>query len=265
MPDWFTALLLGLIEGLTEFIPVSSTGHLLIAEKWLGHRPDWFNIFIQVGAALALLPLFGRKLAGMLRTWQDPVSRDYLLKLAVAFFVTAFGGLLLAKLEYELEENVGPVAWATLIGGLLIFAIEAWRKNAPGVPTLTWTIAVACGVAQLVAAVFPGTSRSGATIMVALAMGVARPVAAEFSFILGMLTLTAAGSFKLLQAWRHGELHDPAVLDLTIGFLAAAGSAFIVVRWLLRFVQTHTFNGFAIYRLVLGIVLLLFFRSQGPP
>jgi undecaprenyl-diphosphatase len=151
------------------------------------------------------------------------------------------------------------VAWATLIGGFVILGIEAWRKYHPGSPNLTWTIAIACGLAQLLAALYPGTSRSGATIMIALALGLARPAAAEFSFILGMITLTAAGGYKLLGAWRDGEIGDTAVLDLVVGFLAAAVSAFIVVKWLLRFVQSHTFNGFAMYRIILGAALIIWF------
>lgn len=261
MPDWLTAILLGLIEGLTEFIPVSSTGHLLIAEKWLGHRPDWFTVFIQVGAALALLPIFWGKLMGLLIGWQKPESRDYLLKLMLAFFITGVGGVILDKLNFELPDTVGPVAWATLIGAFVIWGIEFWRKSPEGNPSVTWTIAIVCGLAQLLAAVFPGTSRSGATIMAALALGLARPAAAEFSFILGMITLTAAGGYKLLDAWKDGELHGAGALDLSLGFVAAAVSAFIVVKWLLRFVQHHNFNGFAIYRFILGVVLLVWFRN----
>ncbi len=262
MPDWLSALILGLVEGLTEFIPVSSTGHLLIVEQWLGHRPDWFNVFIQVGAALALLPLFWKKLTGLLFTWRAQASRDYLLKIALAFFITGVGGLIMDKMEYELPETIGPVAWATLIGGFIIFAIEGWRKRVVGEMNVTWGIAVACGLAQLLAAYFPGTSRSGATIMIALAMGCARPLAAEFSFILGMITLTVAGCYKILKAWKGGLIHDVGALEVAVGFLAAAISAFIVVRWLLRFVQSHTFNGFATYRVILGVVLLIMAWTQ---
>lgn len=261
MPDWLSAIIYGLIEGLTEFIPVSSTGHLLIAEQWLGPRPEWFMIFIQVGAALALLPVFWKQLMELLKTWQTPASRDYLGKLTLAFMITAIGGLALEKSGLQqLPETVGPVAWATLIGGVLILIIEAWRKRTPGTPDLTWTIAAICGVAQLVAALFPGTSRSGATIMFAIALGLSRPKAAEFSFLLGMFTLIAAGGYKLFDAWKEGEVHGQAALDLGVAFLASGVSAFIVVKWLLRFVQSHTFNGFAIYRLLLGASLLLFLK-----
>ena len=261
MASWLQAILLGLVEGLTEFIPVSSTGHLLLAQRWLGARPDWFTVFIQVGAALALLPLFWKRLFGYATTLGEPASRDYLLKLAVSFGITGAGGLVLHKLKFELPETVGPVAWATLLGGVAILAVERWRSSAkPTIETLTWSIAIACGAAQLVAAVFPGTSRSGITIMIALAMGLVRAEAAEFSFILGMVTLTAAGAYKFLHAWKDGEVHGASAVDVTLAFLAAAVSAFLVVRWLLGFVRSHTFNGFAWYRIALGIGLLLWLR-----
>jgi undecaprenyl-diphosphatase len=257
VPGWFQAILLGLVEGLTEFIPVSSTGHLLLVQQWLGARPDWFTVFIQVGAALALLPLFWNRLFGYARTLQEPASRDYLAKLAVAFGITGAGGLLLDKLHFELPETIGPVAWATLLGGIVIIAVENWRtRSKPSIQSLTWSIAIACGVAQLVAAVFPGTSRSGITIMAAIAMGLVRAEAAEFSFILGMITLTAAGGYKFMSAWRHGEIQGASSLDLILGTLAAAVSAFLVVRWLLGFVRSHTFHGFAWYRIALGTALL---------
>ena len=250
MASWLQAILLGLVEGLTEFIPVSSTGHLLLAQRWIGARPDWFTVVIQVGAALALLPLFWTKLWG--------ASREYLFKLAVAFGITGAGGLVLHKIHFELPETVGPVAWATLVGGVAIILVERWRwRSKPTIETLTWGVAIACGAAQLVAAIFPGTSRSGITIMVAIAMGLVRAEAAEFSFILGMITLTAAGGYKFLGAWRHGKIHDGSAVDLALGLLFAALSAFLVVRWLLGFVRTHTFNGFAWYRIILGAALLL--------
>jgi undecaprenyl-diphosphatase len=261
MPDWLNAILLGLIEGLTEFIPVSSTGHLLIAERWLGHQTDLFNVFIQVGAALALLPIFWQKLMGLLTTISQPQSRDYLVKLIVAFGITGAGGVILDKMHFKLPETIGPVAWATLIGAFVIWGVEAWRKNHPGHEVITWAIAVACALAQLLAAVFPGTSRSGATIMAAMAFGLARRASAEFSFILGMITLVAAGAYKLLGAYKHGELHGASASNLALGFVFAAISAFLVVKWLLRFVQGHTFNGFAVYRFLLGAALLIWFAS----
>lgn len=256
IPPSVQAILLGLVEGLTEFIPVSSTGHLLIAENYLGHRPDWFTVFIQVGAALALLPLFWKKLMGLVTSLDRAESRDYVMKLLAAFFITGVGGLAMKKLHFELPETIGPVAWATLIGGFVILAIERWRAGQAGVAHLSWSIAIACGLAQLLAAGFPGTSRSGATIMIAIAMGLARAEAAEFSFILGMITLTAAGCYGFLDAWKDGALGGVPMSEVALAFAAAAVSAYLVVNWLMRFVRSHSFNGFAYYRIALGALLL---------
>jgi undecaprenyl-diphosphatase len=253
------AILLGLIEGATEFIPVSSTGHLLIAEHFLTARPEWFTVFIQVGAALGLVPLFWKKLIGLLQPTARPAERDYLAKLTVAFLITAVGGLLLKKMHFTLPETVRPVALATLIGGFVIIAVEWWRKGSRGGTRITWEIAIACGLAQCLAAAFPGTSRSGATIIFAMVLGLARSEAAEFSFVLGMITLIAAGGYELLGAWRHGQLVGASVTDTAVAFAIAAISGFAVVRWLLGFVRTRSFVGFAIYRIVLGAVLLLVF------
>ncbi|MGI8604373.1 MAG: undecaprenyl-diphosphate phosphatase [Verrucomicrobiales bacterium] len=264
MPDWLDALLLGLIEGLTEFIPVSSTGHLIIFESLTNsRRPDAFIVFIQCGAALALLPVFWKRIFSMTSGRGGPAERAYMLKLMLAFLITAAGGLVLDVLDFKLPDNATPVAWATIIGAFVIFAIERWTKNHQTFDHVTWRLAVIFAGAQLLAAVFPGCSRSGATIMFAMACGLARPAATEFSFLLGMPTLLAAGSYKLLKAIKDGELAGSDSMSLGIGFLAAGVSAFLVVKWLLRFVQTHTFNGFAVYRLLLGIALLVWI-AYGP-
>lgn len=278
MPEWIVALLLGLIEGLTEFIPVSSTGHLLIFEALTQeHRPDYFNIFIQCGAALALVPVFWRRITEMVRSLGgsreaagEPgaqAPRDYALKLGLAFGITVVGGLLLDHFDVQLPDEATPVAWATLLGAFVIFAVEAAVRRRPGSAEITWLLAVVFALGQLVAAFFPGASRSGSTIMLAMLFGLARPAATEFSFLLGMPTLLAAGGYKLLKAVKSGELAGAAWLELWIAFFAAAISAFLVVKWLLRFVQSHTFNGFAVYRLVLGVALLswLALSPEAPP
>lgn len=262
MPEWVVAILLGVIEGITEFLPVSSTGHLLIAQRWLPRQNDLFNIVIQSGAVLAVLVVFAGRLRQMVETRREPATRDYVGKLIVAFLITGFGGLVLDKSGLKLPENIAPVAWATLIGGVLFLLLEK-RKNASGTSSatasdVTWTIAIAIAVAQLVAAAFPGASRSGATILVALVLGLSRPMAVEFSFLLGVPTLLAAGAWKTYKALRHAA---PPAMDewvlILLGTVTAALTAFVVVKWLLRFVQTHTFVTFGWYRIVLGILLLL--------
>jgi undecaprenyl-diphosphatase len=174
------------------------------------------------------------------------------LKLLVSFFITAVGGLAIKKFDIELPETIPPVAWATLIGGVIILVLEFLHKGKTGVPDITWTVVVAVALAQLLAAVFPGTSRSGASILMAMAFGIARPAATEFSFLLGIPTLMAAGGYKILSAFKDGTAAQEDWGMVALGTLVSALSAFIVVKWLIRFVQSHTFNGFAWYRIALG-------------
>lgn len=259
MPDWITVLVLGIIEGLTEFLPVSSTGHLVIAENWF-HRPqsELFNVVIQCGAVCAVLLVFTKRVRTLILHWREPANFSFIVKLLTAFVITGLGGLLLKKAGLKLEERAAPVAWATLVGGVFILAVESWLRGKPLRNEITWPIAIAAGLAQLLAAVFPGTSRSGATILIALAFGLNRPVATEFSFLLGIPTLLAAGGLEIFQALRHGQT---AQWDLVLlASIAAAITAFISVKWLLHFVQSHTFNGFGWYRIGLGAVILALFR-----
>ena len=265
MPDWLHAIILGLIEGITEFIPVSSTGHLLIVEKlgWVPEEGELFNVVIQVGAALALLPVFWRKLTGLVCGLGDRANRDLLAKLAVAFVITAVGGLIMKKMGATLDkQSLSAVAWATLVGGFVILGVETWCKRLRPSNEITWLLAVAFGLAQLVAMAFPGASRSGTTIMLAMALGMARPAATEFSFLLGIPTLFAAGGKEMFDALKHHTGLPVSWSHLAIGFAAAAVSAFVVVKWLIRYVQNHTFNGFAIYRLAVGAALLFWIAKH---
>jgi undecaprenyl-diphosphatase len=157
------------IEGVTEFVPVSSTGHLLLAEQWLGHQTDLFNVVIQCGAVLAVLPLFRERLWQFISRWREPETREYLGKIAVAFVLTGVGGLLLNRADFKLPETARPVGGALLVGGILFVLVERWLQGRVSSSEVTWGIALAVGVSQLVAAVFPGASRSGATILAALA------------------------------------------------------------------------------------------------
>jgi undecaprenyl-diphosphatase len=157
-----------------------------------------------------------------------------------------------------LPETATPVAIATLVGGIIILVVERALKGRVGTSDVSWPVAVLIGLSQLLAVLFPGTSRSGATIMVGLMAGLRRPAATEFSFLLGVPTLLAAGGYKVLSALRHsGEPHEPWA-QLLLGTVVAAVTAFVVVRWLLRYVQNHTFVLFGWYRIVLGGLILLF-------
>ncbi|MSU31342.1 MAG: undecaprenyl-diphosphate phosphatase [Pedosphaera sp.] len=258
MTDWFYAALLGLIEGVTEFLPVSSTGHLLIAERLLGrHYSDLFNTVIQSGAVLAVLVVFASRVRTLLTQWNEPAQRDYLLKLATAFIITAIGGLALKEAGMKLPKDLAPVAWATLAGGIFFVALEAQLKNRAGSDSVSWSIAIAVAGGQLIAACFPGASRSGTTILLALAFGLSRAAATEFSFLLGIPTLMAAGAKETLDALRHPSPHEPVALIAFAGVIAAI-TAFVSVRWLLNYVRSHSFTAFGWYRIVAGILLLAF-------
>jgi undecaprenyl-diphosphatase len=264
MPDWLSAIFLGIVEGLTEFLPVSSTGHLLLVENTglLPKQTDLFNVVIQSGAVLAVLLAFSARAKDLLVNWSKPENKDYLAKLVVAFGITGAGGLVIKKLGLQLPEKIAPVAWATLIGGLVILVVEAFAKKRTPSSSVTWAIAVAVAVAQLMAAVFPGTSRSGACIVFALALGLIRPIATEFSFLVGVPTLLAAGGLKIVSSISKGTAGQEKWGLVLIATIAAAASAFVVVKWLMRFVQTHTLVIFGWYRIALGSALLVFFREK---
>ncbi len=259
MADWISVVLLGLIEGITEFLPVSSTGHLLLAEHWLGHRSELFNVVIQTGAVLAVLAVFAGRAKDLVLGWSRPENRDYLLKLAAAFVITAIGGLALKKAGLKLPKDPAPIAWATLIGGVAFVGAERWLRGRRTMVDVSWTIALAIGAAQLIAVAFPGSSRSGTTILVALLLGLARPAAVEFSFLLGIPTLLAAGAKETLDALKDKTPHEPWSLIL-LATAVAAVTAFVVVRWLLGYVRGHTFTPFGWYRIAVGAAILLFVK-----
>lgn len=262
MNDLFAALLLGLIEGITEFLPISSTGHLLIAERWLGARSDLFNIAIQAGAILAVVLIYRQRLWQLLLGFGQAANRDYVFKLAASFAVTAVLGLGVKALGIGLPETLGPVAWALIIGGVVMLAAEhlaARRAAEHGERRLiTWPVAVLVGVAQVVAGVFPGTSRSAAAIFAALLFGTGNRMAAtEFAFLVGIPTMFAATGYELLHVLRNGGAGDEHWTALAVAFTVAAVTAFVAVKWLLGYIQTHRFTVFAWYRLALGAALLL--------
>jgi undecaprenyl-diphosphatase len=260
--DLLHAALLGIIEGLTEFLPVSSTGHLLIAEHWLGARSELFNVAIQAGAILASLAVFRPRLQQLLSGLGARANRDYLARLALAFLITAVGGLLAKKAGLELPETVAPVAAALIIGGAAMLLIERLIAGRLVMTEVTWSVAVWVGSCQILAAVFPGTSRSAATIFAAMLAGLtSRPAATEFAFLVGIPTMFAATAYEFLNLHASGTIAAredwPA---FAVAFVVSAVVAFVAVKWLLRYVQTHRFTPFAWYRIGLGIALLCFVR-----
>ncbi len=259
MNDLLQVILLGVIEGVTEFLPISSTGHLLIAEQLgLGHRSDVFNVVIQAGAILAVTLIYWQRLWSLLTGLSNPENRDYALKLTVAFLITAVLGFIATKLGFKLPESVTPVAWALVIGGVWIIVAEWLAAKKPNTARVTWPVAIIVGLAQIVAAIFPGTSRSGATIFAAMLSGTSnRAAATEFAFLVGIPTMYAASGYELLKQMKHGVAGENWSA-LGIAFVVSTITAFISVKWLLRYIQTHRFTVFAAYRIAVGAALLLF-------
>lgn len=261
MVDWLAIIILGIIEGITEFLPISSTAHLLIAERWLPRQTDLFNIVIQSGAVIAVLPLFHDRLHQFVFHWRDKSTQDYALKILLAFVITGIGGLILDKAGFELPDELWPIAWALLLGGIGFLLIEAWLRGRQPGESITWTIAVVVGVGQLLAAVFPGTSRSGATILLMLMLGLSRPAATEFSFLVGIPTMLAAGGLKIFRAIYHPQVDAPPEQwgMVLLGFLVSAVVSFVAVKWLLGYVRDHTFSVFGWYRIALAALIFLSF------
>jgi undecaprenyl-diphosphatase len=193
--------------------------------------------------------------------------KPYWQKIAVAFLVTGIGGLILEKKGFKLEENPRPIAWALIVGGFAFLLVERWLRGKPLRDEVTWTIAFAVGFGQLIAAIFPGASRSGSTILLSLALGLSRPAATEFSFLVGIPTMLAAGGLKIFKALHHAKDVSMAAGGASenwgmviLGTIVAAVVSFAAVKWFLRYIQTHTFSGFGWYRIALGAIVLIFFR-----
>jgi undecaprenyl-diphosphatase len=267
MPFWSIIVLLGIVEGITEFLPISSTGHLLIGERWLHLSGDsrfhalnqgqLFNIVIQAGAVLAVLPLFPKRLQQFVLRWRDRETRDYLLKIFLPVAMTAAVGYELDKHDFKLSEELAPVAVALFVGGVLFLVIERWLKGKELGDRITWLTAFAVGIAQLAAGIFPGTSRSGATILVALVLGLSRPAAVEYTFLVGIPTMLGVSGWKIFKA-----LHQPqagaAPIEwgmVVLGFVVSGMVSFLAVKWLLQYVRSHTFVAFGWYRI--GLALLI--------
>jgi undecaprenyl-diphosphatase len=248
--------LLGVIEGITEFLPISSTGHLLIAQHWLGYRSELFNVVIQVGAILGVVVVYWQRLLELSLRFRKPENRSYVYKLCAAFLITAVGGFLAKLLGAELPETLPPVAAALIVGGVLILLIERMLANVAPSEAVTWKVAMWVGLSQIVAAVFPGTSRSAAAIFAAMLAGLtSRPAAAEFAFLVGIPTMFAAAGYELLKTLGDDGERGEDWGALALAFAASAVVAFASVKWLLLYIRAHRFTPFAWYRIVFGAAL----------
>ena len=258
----FAALVLGIVEGLTEFLPISSTGHLILAASLLGANDDRgkvFQIVIQSAAMLAIVWEYRARFSrAVLGAFVDRAAQRFIANLAIAFMPAAvlglaFGSAIKARLFHPV-----PVALAFIAGGFVILWVERGgrARSAPRVvevDDMTWLDALKVGFAQAFALV-PGTSRSGATIIGGMLFGLSRRAATEFSFFLAVPTLMAAGAYDF---WKHRALFAASDIGMfAAGGAAAFVSAFLCVRWLIRYVASHDFTPFAWYRIAFGLVVL---------
>ena len=281
MNDYIVSVLLGIVEGLTEFLPVSSTAHLRIAEALLHINladPYWkmYTIVIQLGAILALIVLFIGRILEFIRTFPKGESGDrtwlsHPLSLTlIAFVCTAVPAFLLTKVIGKHLESLRLMATSLLVGGIIMWAVDAWsvrrESTTQDVEHMTLGQSIWIGLCQVSSAVFPGTSRSMATITGGELAGMDRPTALEFSFFLSIPTMVVATFYDLFKSLRPhhgepsaiGELPTDAhhLIVLAIGFIVSFFVAYVVVAWFMRWVRTRGFTVFAIYRILLGAFVL---------
>jgi undecaprenyl-diphosphatase len=262
------AVILGVVEGFTEFLPISSTGHLILVGDLLSFNDEQgkaFEVIIQFGAILAVCWEFRGKLLGVARSlFSSPNSRHFILNLIVASAPAMGLGFLFSKHIKAVLFAPIPVASAFIVGALIIFWAErreakntSTKSHIHSVDDLTYLDAFKVGLAQC-AALIPGTSRSGATIIGGMLFGLPRVVATEFSFFLAIPVIGGATAYELLKLWRNPvSISGEYSFAILIGFVAAFISAFVCVRWLIHYVAHHNFIPFAWYRIIFGLLVLI--------
>ena len=260
-------IVLGIVEGLTEFLPVSSTGHLILVGEWIDFGSAGakvFEVVIQLGAILAVCWLYRAKIidmiVGLFR--RDPVAVNFTIAVIVAFVPSAIVGALFIKTIKAVLFTPMVVAAALVVGGLIILWIEEHpRRVVTEAPErMSWKQALGIGVAQVISMI-PGTSRSGATIVGGMLGGLSRSAATEFSFFLAIPTMLGA---TVLDLAKHGaSLSSQDMAGIAVGFVTAFVSALVVIKFLIRYVAHHTLSVFAWYRIALGLVLFAWFALHG--
>ncbi|RYY76699.1 MAG: undecaprenyl-diphosphate phosphatase [Gammaproteobacteria bacterium] len=259
MGNFLQAILLGIVEGFTEFLPISSTGHLIVVGDLIGFHNDGrvFEIAIQLGAILAVVVEYRRKFIGVASgMFNDSKSQSFIRNLIVAFLPAAIMGVLFISIIKTYLFNPISVATMLILGGVVILWAERRQHQVrvTNVDEMTWKDALKVGLFQVVSMV-PGTSRSGATIIGGLFIGLDRKVAAEFSFFLAVPTMFAATFYDI---FKHRDLlHASDVPMFAAGFITAFFSAWLAVRTLVRFVANHTYEIFAWYRIAFGLIILI--------
>ncbi len=264
--DWWQALVLGIVEGLTEYLPVSSTGHLILAQRAMGiangAAADAYVICIQAGAILAVVGLYWRRIRQML--WglagRDAEGLRLAVCIVVGFLPAAVIGLTIEHWVKNHLFGLWPIVAAWGVGGAVILVVAWWRRRKSEKPTsglamraLTWKTALIIGLAQCLA-MWPGTSRSLVTIVAGVLVGMSLPAAVEFSFLLGVVTLTAATGYEGLKQGAQ-MLHAYGPVDLAIGFVCAWLAAVLAVKWMVAYLNRHGLGLFGYYRVALAIVV----------
>lgn len=259
MWEIFKAVILGVVEGLTEFLPVSSTGHLILVNQWMAFSKEFtvlFDVFIQMGAILAVIIYFRKDIIPARPSMV--MEKEYIgfwSKIMIAFLPAAFVGYFFAGFIEKALFNMTVVSISLLSGGILLIILDRKKRtgNILSIDQMTYRIALFIGIFQCLAMV-PGTSRSAATIIGALVLGCSRKLAAEFSFYLAIPTILAASAYSLLKSQLIFSMRD--LLILAIGFLVSFMVAVGVIRFLMNFIKKHSFVAFGYYRIALGILVL---------
>ncbi|MFA6393514.1 MAG: undecaprenyl-diphosphate phosphatase [Patescibacteria group bacterium] len=249
------ALIFGIVEGITEFLPVSSTGHLLLTAKILGLAQTeflkTFEISIQLGAILSVVVLYWRKLL---------VNFEVMKRIAAAFIPTGVIGLIFYKIvKTYLLESASIVIWSLLVGGIIMIAFEKWREEKPEIPEqrledLPYKKCVAVGIFQSLA-IIPGVSRSAATILGGLYLGLNRKAIVEFSFLLAVPTMLAATGVDLIKNFSAFDVRE--ITFLAIGFITSFATAILAIKFMISYIKKHDFTAFGIYRVAIAIIFLL--------
>lgn len=274
--DTFIAVILGIVEGITEWLPISSTGHMILVNQFL-HFSDknfqnMFLVVVQLGAILAVVLLFWNKIwpfrLGKREKGESVIDWDIMqlwFKILVSCVPAAVVGLLFDDIIDEMFYNSIVVAGALILYGVLFIVIENWNKGRrpaiTSVAEIGYNTAIIIGVFQLLAAIVPGTSRSGATILGALLIGVARGVAAEYTFYLAIPVMFGASLLKIVKGGFHYGISG--TVTLVVGMVVAFVVSLFVIRFLLGYIRKHDFKAFGYYRIALGVVVILYFAISG--
>ena len=261
LTTFWKATLLGIVEGLTEFLPVSSTGHLILVSHFIDYGTSEFEIIIQLGAMFALTWVYRERLLGIATGLPtEPATRAFVAKVGLAFLPAAGIGLLFHDLIETWLFRPGFVSSMLVVGGILILLIDKPDRQGgtPSLEDVSWGQALGIGFGQCLS-LFPGVSRSGATIVTGLVAGLDRRVATDFSFLLALPTLYGAGLYTIWKARDH--LTDELGFGMVVGLVAAYISSLVVIRVFLRYVQTNTLRPFGWYRILVGGILVAVFWS----